>query len=57
LNNYIECECLVICRETKQVAKNEQMRGGRYGNEFGQSLYNAKEKGVEEGHGFLVKRF
>jgi hypothetical protein len=29
------------------------VRGGRDGDEFGQSLDDTEEEGVEEGHGFL----
>jgi hypothetical protein len=49
--------CLITLRiiggDAKESLRDEQMCSGRYRDEFGQPLNDAKEEGVEEGHNSL----
>ena len=50
MDNNEEREHRIIGGESEQSLPNEQVRGGRDRDEFGQSLNDAEQEGVEEGH-------
>ena len=50
MNDHIESNDMIRWRYAKYSLPKKQMRGRRDGNEFGQSLDDAKEEGLEEGH-------
>jgi hypothetical protein len=50
LNQHEERKHRVTGWDAEQLLCDEQMCGGRHGDKFGQSLDNAEEEGVKDGH-------